>query len=47
MNSDISNVKNPRLFKMLEKTMIYNFKVKYIPGKEMAVGNFGSRSPCL
>ena len=47
MNSDISNVKNPRLFKMHEKTMMYNFEVKYKPGKEMAVADFGSRSPCL
>ena len=40
MNSDISNVKNPRLFKMLEKTMMYYFEVKYKPGKEMAVADF-------
>ena len=47
MSSDISNVKNPRLFKMLEKTMMYNFEVKYKPGKEMAVADFGSRAPVL
>ena len=46
MRSDINKVKNPRLFKMLEKTMIYNFDVEYRPGKEMAVADFGSRSPC-
>ena len=45
MRSDINNVKNPRLFKMLEKTMIYNFDVEYKPGKEMAVADFGTRSP--
>ena len=27
--------------------MIYNFEVKYKPGKRMAVADFGSRSPCL
>ena len=32
---------------MLEKTMMYNFEVKYKPGKEMAVADIGSRSPCL
>ena len=46
MRSDISTVKNPRLFKMLEKTMMYNFNVQYKPGKDMAVADFGSRSPC-
>ena len=45
MQSDINNVKNPRLFKMLEKTMMYNFDVQYKPGKEMVVADFGSRSP--
>ena len=47
MSSDINNVKNPRLFKMLEKTMMYNLEVKYKPGKEMAVADFGSRAPVL
>ena len=46
MQSDMNNIKNPRLFKMLEKTMMYNFEVKYRPGKEMAVADWGSRSPC-
>ena len=31
---------------MLEKTMMYNFEMKYRPGKEMAVADWGSRSPC-
>lgn len=46
MRSDISNVKNPRPFKMLEKTIMYNFDVEYKPRKEMAVDDFGTRSPC-
>ena len=46
MQNDINNVKNPRLFKMLEKTIMFNFEVEYRPGKEMAVSDFGSRSPC-
>ena len=46
MQSDIDNINNPRLFKMLENTMMYNFEVKYRPGKEMAVADWGSRSPC-
>ena len=28
MQSDMNNIKNPRLFKMLEKTMMYSFEVK-------------------
>ena len=28
-------------------SFMYNFEVKYKPGKEMAVADFGSRSPCL
>ena len=43
MQSDINNVKNPRRFKMLEKTMIYNFDVEYKPGKDMAMADWGSR----
>lgn len=26
--------------------MMYNFEVKYRPGKEMALADWGSRSPC-
>ena len=34
MQSDMNTLKNPRLFKMLEKTMMYNFEVKYRLGNE-------------
>ena len=48
MQSDMNNIKNPRLFKMLEKTMMYNYEVKYRPGSKMAmtIADLGSRSPC-
>ena len=26
--------------------MVYNFEVEYRPGEEMAVADWGSRSPC-
>ena len=46
MKSDMNDVKNPRLFKMLERTMMYNFEVEYKPGNQMAVSDWGFRSPC-
>ena len=30
---------------MIEKTIKYNFEVKYRPGKKMTVADWGSRSP--
>ena len=42
MKSNINKVKNPRLFKMLERTMMYNFEVKYKPGNQMDVAYWGS-----
>ena len=45
MQSDMNNIKSPRYFKMLEKTIIYNFEVKYRPGSQMAVADWGSKSP--
>ena len=46
MKSDMNDVKNPRLFKMLERTIMYNFEVEYRPGNQMAVPFWGYRSPC-
>ena len=40
------DVKNPRLFKMLERTPMYNFEVKYKRGIQMAMADWGSRLPC-
>ena len=39
MKSDMNDVKNPRLFKKLERTMMYNFEVEYRPGNQMAVAD--------
>ena len=46
MKSNLNNVTNPRLLKMLKRTLMYNFEVKYKQGNQMAVADWGSRSPC-
>ena len=46
MKSDMNNVKNSKLFKMLERTIMYNFEVEYRPGNQIAVADWGSRSQC-
>ena len=33
------------LFKMLVRTLMFNFEAEYRPGNKMAVADWGSRSP--
>ena len=44
MKSKLKYLKNPCLFKMLERTLMYNFEVDYKPGYQMAVAYCGL--PC-
>ena len=46
MKCSLNYVKNPRLFKMLERSLMYNFKVQYRSANRMAVGDWGSISLC-
>ena len=34
-NKELKDILNPRLLAMKEKTLCYNFKVKYLPGKKI------------
>ena len=44
IKSNLNDVKNHRLFKMLERTLMYNFAVKYKPGYRMGVVDWGFRN---
>ncbi|XP_076049693.1 uncharacterized protein LOC143030430 [Oratosquilla oratoria] len=43
----LSEVVNPRLFRLKERTLQYRFQVKYLPGKRNAAADFLSRYPAL
>ena len=43
----LSDVVNPRLFRLKERTLQYRFQVKYLPGKRNAAADFLSRYPAL
>ena len=32
-NRDLSKITNPRLFELMEKTMLYRFSIQHCPGK--------------
>ena len=43
----LSDVANPRLFRLKEKTLQYKFVIKYLPGKRNCAADFLSRFPAL
>ena len=45
-NKELKDILNPRLLALKEKTLLYNFKVKYLPGKKNPA-DFFSRYPAL
>ena len=45
-NKELKDILNPRLLAMKKKTLSYNFKVKYLPGKKNPA-DFFSRYPAL
>ena len=44
-NRALESITNPRLVRLKEKTLMYNFKVVYVPGKEHHGPDFLSRYP--
>ena len=45
LKSDLDKISNPREQRMVEKLMPYNIHAVYVPGKDMAAPDFGSRHP--
>ena len=45
-DKELKDILNPRLLAMKEKTLIYNFNIKYLPGKKNPA-DFLSRYPAL
>ena len=45
-NKELKDIINPRLLAMKEKTLMYNFQIKYLPGKNNTA-DFLSRYPAL
>ena len=43
----LTEVVNPRLFRLKERTLQYRFQVKFLPGKRNAAADFLSRYPAL
>ena len=43
----LDKITNPRELKMVEDLMPYNIQVKYIPGSQTEVADYGSRNPVL
>ena len=44
-DSHMENIKNPRLFRLKEKTLLYDFSIKHIPGTWQAGPDACSRTP--
>ena len=44
-DKDLSNIMNPRIFRVKEKTLRYNFKIQHCPGKWQRGADAISRSP--
>lgn len=42
-NMALTDIANPRLFRLKEKTLQYKFTIKYLPGKRNSAANFLSR----
>ena len=45
-NKELKDIINPRLLALKEKTLIYNFQIKYLPGKKNTA-DFLSRYPAI
>ena len=45
LEQDLEKKDNPREQRMVERLMLYNMEVRYVPGKRMEVPDFGSRHP--
>ena len=43
----LTEIANPRLFRLKERTLQYRFQVKYLPGKRNTAADFLSRYPSL
>ncbi len=46
-NRALTDVTNPRLFRLKEKTLQFRFTIKYLPGKKNSAADFLSRYPAL
>ena len=46
-NRSLGDITNPRLFRLKERTLQYNFQIKYLPGKKNHAADFLSRFPAL
>ena len=43
----LADISNPRLFRLKERTLIYQFTIRYLPGKKNCAADFLSRYPAL